>query len=233
VTRSHLEGRRLDIAGLWALGRAIRARSTPPVYHSGRNGTSLEDSVAIDRRDERVLLLLGLLTTQSQHGYQINEFIEHNLGRVSQMKKATAYALLTRMEAEGLVEAEAEREGKRPTRRVYAITPQGSALMREMMVSLLEQPLEEVPAGDIAVMYIASIEPEVAIQALQRRIAGIESQIAALEATPKHPNVIGVDLAIDRRLILLRADQDWFVKIVERIRRGEIARPGLVAAGQS
>jgi hypothetical protein len=38
--------------------------------------------VVIDRHDERILLLLGLLTTQSQHGYQINEFIEHNLGRV-------------------------------------------------------------------------------------------------------------------------------------------------------
>ena len=55
------------------------------------------------------VLLLGLLTTQSQHGYQINEFIEHNLGRVSLMKKATAYALLTRMEAAGLVQAEAAR----------------------------------------------------------------------------------------------------------------------------
>ena len=29
--------------------------------------------------DERALLLLGILRGQSQHGYQINEFIERNL----------------------------------------------------------------------------------------------------------------------------------------------------------
>lgn len=189
----------------------------------------------VDRRDERVLLLLGLLSTQSQHGYQINEFIENNLGRVSQMKKATAYALLTRMESEGLVEAEAEREGNRPTRRVYSITPAGTALMREMMVLLLQEPVDNVPPGDIAVMYIASIDPDVAIGALEKRIDRMDAQIAELEGTPKHPNVIGVDLAIERRLTILRADREWFVGIVERIRTGGIA-PGhspAVASGGS
>ncbi|HYB01600.1 MAG TPA: hypothetical protein VED37_15385 [Ktedonobacteraceae bacterium] len=43
--------------------------------------------------DERMLLLLGLLKAQSQHGYQINEFIEHNLKRMIDMKRSTAYSL--------------------------------------------------------------------------------------------------------------------------------------------
>ncbi len=37
--------------------------------------------------DERALLLLGVLMTQSQHGYQINDFIENALCRVADMKK--------------------------------------------------------------------------------------------------------------------------------------------------
>lgn len=179
----------------------------------------------IDRHDERILLLLGLLTSQSQHGYQINEFIEHNLGRVSLMRKATAYALLARMETAGLVEAEAEREGKRPARRVYSITPQGTALMQEMLVEVLRRPAEGLPPGDIALMYIAHMDPKVATQALEERIAGMTEEIAELEATPKHPNVIGVDLAIQRRLILLRADREWFLQLVDRIRDDALVRP--------
>lgn len=176
----------------------------------------------IDRHDERILLLLGLLSTQSQHGYQINEFIEHNLGRVTLMKKATAYALLTRMEAAGLVEAEDEREGNRPTRRVYSVTPDGAALMDEMLVTVLEEPNAGLPPGDIAIMYIASLDPARAAEALERRISSMDEHIAELEGTPKHPNVIGVDLAIERRLTLLRADREWFHNLVARLRTGSL-----------
>jgi DNA-binding PadR family transcriptional regulator len=176
----------------------------------------------IDRHDERILLLLGLLSTQSQHGYQINEFIEHNLGRVTLMKKATAYALLTRMETAGLVAAEDEREGNRPTRRVYSITPEGTALMHEMLVAVLEAPSGGLPPGDIAIMYLASLDPGRAIAAIERRLSSLDEHIAELEATPKHPNVIGVDLAIERRLVLLRADRDWFRDLTTRLRAGSI-----------
>ncbi len=62
--------------------------------------------------DERELLVLGLLMTQSQHGYRINDFIERNLGQVSDMKKATAYAILKRLDKQGCVNVTVEQEGK-------------------------------------------------------------------------------------------------------------------------
>src|SRR5690606_5170873 len=66
--------------------------------------------------DERELLLLGLLRAQSQHGYQINEFIEKNLRRVTDMKKATAYAILDRLARDGHAVTHREQEGNRPPR---------------------------------------------------------------------------------------------------------------------
>ena len=60
------------------------------------------------RMDERTLLLLGMLRIESQHGYQLNEFIEHNLGRVTDMKKPTAYALLDRLEQSGAITSRLE-----------------------------------------------------------------------------------------------------------------------------
>ena len=58
--------------------------------------------------DERTLLLLGMLRIESQHGYQLNEFIEHNLARVTDMKKPTAYALLDRLEQSGAITSRLE-----------------------------------------------------------------------------------------------------------------------------
>ncbi|GAF07814.1 PadR family transcriptional regulator [Paenibacillus pini] len=60
--------------------------------------------------DERELLVLGLLMAQSQHGYQINDFIERNLGQVSDMKKATAYSILKRLDKAGYVDVSVEQE---------------------------------------------------------------------------------------------------------------------------
>ncbi len=71
--------------------------------------------------DERSLFLLGILMVQSAHGYQINDFIEKNLIQVTDMKKATAYALLERMSRSGLVTVHTEQEGNRPPRKVFSI----------------------------------------------------------------------------------------------------------------
>ena len=73
--------------------------------------------------NDNELLLLGLLRQQSQHGYQINDFIERNLSRMASLKKATAYALLERLREAGHISAVTVQEGNRPPRQVYTITP--------------------------------------------------------------------------------------------------------------
>src|SRR5690625_1391587 len=99
--------------------------------------------------DERHLLLLGLLMAQSQHGYSINEFIEKNLGRVSGMKRATAYALLDRLESQGFVEMTTETIGNYPPRKVYSITPDGRDAFLELLQNLLVHTTDSTEAADI------------------------------------------------------------------------------------
>src|SRR5690606_35505164 len=87
--------------------------------------------------DERHLLLLGVLMAQSQHAYRINDFIETNLGRVSNMKRATAYALLERLEKRGLVRMEVQTVGNHPPRKVYSITEAGKQAFLDLLQALL------------------------------------------------------------------------------------------------
>ena len=66
---------------------------------------------------ERELLLLGLLRKREMHGYQLSEFMETHVGIFFDLKKATAYNLLGKMEGKGWVRSREEQEGKRPPRR--------------------------------------------------------------------------------------------------------------------
>ena len=73
---------------------------------------------------ERKLLLLGLLLSHEMYGYQLNEVLDAHLGSIN-LKKPTIYKLLDQMANDGWLAFRDEREGNRPTRRVYAITDDG------------------------------------------------------------------------------------------------------------
>ena len=179
----------------------------------------------LDALDERILLLLGLLTAQSQHGYQINEFIEHNLARVSGMRKATAYSLLARLSDAGLVESTEEQAGNRPVRRTFSLLPAGRDLVQEMRVAILSQHDSVEPPGDIALMFIDHLGREEASQALRQRMAMLDERITTLEATPVHGAGIGVDLSIGRHLAILKADRAWFEEALAQVERDLPVQP--------
>lgn len=167
--------------------------------------------------DERALLLLGMLRTQSQHGYQINDFIERTLGQVSYMKKPTAYALLERLCQGGYVSVHSEQEGNRPPRKVYSITPSGERLFNDLLRSTIPE-LEPITApGDIAIMFLDDLPHEEAESLLRERLAKLEEMIALHEGAPRHERGIGVDLALERHIALLRADRDWLLTVLRRL----------------
>jgi len=172
--------------------------------------------------DERTLLLLGMLRIESQHGYQLNEFIEHNLGRITDMKKPTAYALLDRLEQSGAITARLEQEGARPPRKVYAITEQGEQLFRRLLSETLAEAQPYIIAGDVGLMFLDALPLSEALVLLERRLQAVREQIAAIDKVPVHKMGIGIDLAIEHQAVLLRADEVWLAHLIDRLaaRRG-------------
>ncbi len=166
--------------------------------------------------DERVLILLGLLRGQSQHGYQINEFIERNLSRVTDMKKPTAYALLDRLEQIGDIAVRIEQEGNRPSRKVYTITDQGEEHFMELLRQNLAEASPRVLVGDAGFMFLDVLPLTEVVGLLRQRLASIAAQIVELELVPSHGPQSGVDLAIEHQLMLMRTDVAWLRSVVER-----------------
>lgn len=179
--------------------------------------------------DERALLLLGVLMTQSQHGYQINDFIENRLCRVADMKKATAYAQLDRLHAGGMVDIAVEQVGNRPPRKVFTITDAGRELFHRLLAANLAA--IEIPtyAGDIGLMFINHLPRAEAIAALRQRLAQLDALIADQPMPPPHSGKLNLDLAVDHVLALRRADRDWLARTVDRLE----AEEGMPEANES
>ncbi len=168
--------------------------------------------------EERALLLLGILMAQSQHGYQINEFIEMNLSRVTDMKKPTAYATLDRLGEAGYVQVHEEQRGNRPRRKVYTITESGRQHFLDLLRLSLATRDKMIFASDIGMMFLDHLAVEEAVSLIEHRLANVNAEIRQQELAPRHGFGLGVDLAIEHHLVHLKADAEWLNSVIARLR---------------
>ncbi len=164
---------------------------------------------------ERKLLLLGLLRVQEMHGYQLSEVIDTHLGSSLQLKRATAYDLLDRMAADGWITAYRDQVGKRPARRVYAITAQGEAAFQVMLRESLAryQPAEFL--SDLSVAFVDQLPPDEAIELLAQRRSAIAALLDESEGLASHPGAMQWVVEHQRRH--LAAELEWVNDLMTRL----------------
>lgn len=175
--------------------------------------------------DDRALLLLGVLMTQSRHGYQINEFIERQLCDVVTMKKPTAYALLDRLAGDGYISVHVEQEGNRPQRKVYTITDAGRALFNELLKTNLSSLDTPVFIDDIGLMFLNYLPQDEVLALLRQRLAKLQSVLDNTVEVPPHGDLLTLNIALDHVTSLRRADRDWMVSTIARL-EAELAAAG-------
>lgn len=167
--------------------------------------------------DQHTLLLLGLLRTQAQHGYQLLDFIDRNLSRMTRLKKPTAYAMLDRLYKDGLVDVRIEQEGNRPPRKVFELTRQGETRFAE----LLRETLSSLPAsalsGDVALMFLDQLPATERLKCLKQRLDELETQIRELETIPDHMHSSGVNFALEQQRVMLHANRDWHANLIKQL----------------
>ncbi|MEI6046722.1 MAG: PadR family transcriptional regulator [Chloroflexota bacterium] len=166
--------------------------------------------------NEQTLLVLGLLKAQSQHGYQINEFIERNLSRMTDMKKATAYAILERLCKGGYVRVHTEQEGNRPVRKVYSITHSGEEQFMALLRINLSTAGRMTIAGDMGLMFLDHLPLSEGLECLTARLKQVEVQLEAFNQPLTHEG-LGVNLTLEHQHMLLQAEQVWLTAVLQRL----------------
>ncbi|MBX0330778.1 PadR family transcriptional regulator [Oscillochloris sp. ZM17-4] len=162
---------------------------------------------------DRQLLLLGLLRAQEMHGYQLNEFIDEQMNFCVDLKRSTAYYLLDKLCREGHVAEEIEREGNRPERKVYRITPTGEARFQELLRQNLAAYDPPVYAEDIGVIFEHQLAADESLRLLSARRDAILAHRAQMEALhvslpPSHTAVI------EHHLLHLDAEITWVDRLI-------------------
>ena len=75
--------------------------------------------------------LLGLLMFKPQHGYELHQAFERDLGRVWHIGLSQLYSQLKQLEEAGLVRVETVPQDNRPPRKVYHLTPEGESVFTD------------------------------------------------------------------------------------------------------
>jgi len=167
---------------------------------------------------ERKLLLLGLLRSHEMHGYQLNEFIDSHLGASVHLKKPTAYRLLNKMTDDGWITYREEREGNRPPRRVYAITPQGEVAFQQLLRESLADYKPVDFLGNIGLLFLGELPTEEALSLLQQRRGIVESLLQKVHTHGGHQ--ASSQLMLLHQTRHLATELEWLDEVIARCKRG-------------
>ena len=164
---------------------------------------------------ERKLLLLGMLRMHEMHGYQINELIDTHLGTSVQLKKPTVYKLLSTMVDDGWINYHEEQEGNYPTRRVYAITPQGEEAFQQLLRENLADYRPVSYLSNIGIIFLDALPVEESASLLSQRRQEVESFVEKLNADDQHQG--GFQLMLSYHLHHLNAELEWLDEVIDQM----------------
>jgi DNA-binding PadR family transcriptional regulator len=164
---------------------------------------------------ERKLLLLGMLRKHPMYGYQINEMIDTHLGTSVALTKPSAYRFLSQMAEQGWIEFDEEKEGNRPTRRVYSILPDGEGAFQAILRDRLADFSPNASHGTISIAFINEIPAKEALRLLKTRKTRIEETLNTLTLDEDHQG--GFGHIIQHQILHLEAELVWLSGITHQL----------------
>jgi DNA-binding PadR family transcriptional regulator len=173
------------------------------------------------------LTVLALLLQGPRHPYELHRFIvDTHKDYVTGLPRSLYHAVDRLARDELISPVETSREGRRPERTVYEITPEGRAELAARLRRLLERPEGEHPTFTAAVSMIGCLPPEDVQRSLGTRIASLEGGIATLDGVAASlregglPRLLVLELEYQRAL--LAAELDWVRGVLADVRSGDL-----------
>ncbi|HSZ41701.1 MAG TPA: PadR family transcriptional regulator [Trebonia sp.] len=177
------------------------------------------------------IAVLALLTAEPAHPYQMRHEIRvREIDRVMKVTHGTLYSTVDRLAAAGLIQpVETSREGRRPERTVYEITPPGRDQLLDTLRAELMRPAPSYPKLATALAFATLLSADEVASLLQRRSIEVESQLSAMNAamdaslkSRSHPLKRVHLIEVEYQVALLRAEHDWLTALIEDIREGRL-----------
>ena len=161
------------------------------------------------------LIILGILLSGKTHGYRLNEYVTHVMDLYTDIKKSTVYYTLGKLEKDGYVEHEIEREGKRPERRVYQITKEGKSYFLQLLRDNLGEFTRTYFNDDIGIAFMDQLSTPEVRELLIKKRGIIQSALKPFKEVPDHGG--NWHYVISHNIAHLEADLTWIDSILRAI----------------
>ncbi len=168
------------------------------------------------------LAVLVLLFERPMHPYEMAATLKmRNRGGSIKLSYGSLYTVTEALEREGLIGVkETIRDGRRPERTIYEITPAGRDRMQGWLRELLGTPVKEYPQFEAALSLMPAIPSDEAVALLEsrsRRLAAMAEEIrAGIEVVSK---VVAPVFLVENeyRLALVEAERTFIDGLVQRV----------------
>jgi DNA-binding PadR family transcriptional regulator len=172
------------------------------------------------RKNLLALAVLAYLIRSPMHPYELSKTLRaHGDDRSIKFTHGSLYMVVQQLEKAGLVAPqETTRDGQRPERTVYGITPEGRAELRAWLEDLVGTPRHEFPAFGSALSLISALHPDIVVEQLRKRLVLLEEQraTAAGLADSAQPHPLFLIEEVYRRS-LLDAEITFVQRFLEQI----------------
>ncbi|MEV5568509.1 PadR family transcriptional regulator [Spirillospora sp. NPDC052269] len=131
------------------------------------------------------LTVLRMLCDGPMHPYEMQQRIRwHAYDHAVKVTHGSLYHTVDRLASSGLIEpVETNREGRRPERTVYAVTPSGRDAACDRLAELLAAPAEEFPLFGAALAFVNLLPADEVARHLRHRALTLEALIAGHQAS--------------------------------------------------
>jgi DNA-binding PadR family transcriptional regulator len=174
------------------------------------------------------IAVLALLREAPMHPYQMQRLLHlRHKDEILALKRGSLYHAIRRLVANDLIDVEGTgREGRRPERTTYRITPAGTRTFIEVLRRIVATPRLDPPDCMVAMSFLVHLKPEEACALMGERARNLETEIDQLAS-----RLAGAKTHVDRinlieseyLLAMLKAERTWVRAMKKEIREGRLA----------
>ncbi|WP_280265795.1 PadR family transcriptional regulator [Nocardia wallacei] len=167
------------------------------------------------------LAVLAALVERPMHRYEIAAVLkQRGKERDMDIKWGSLYTVVQNLDKHGFLEVVgSEREGARPERTIYTITPAGRAELEDWTRELLSTPEPEPHRFMAGLSILALLPPDEVVSLLSQRLDGLERTIAdlrrELEKAAAVPRLFLIESEYD--IAMLQAEAAWVRSLREEL----------------
>jgi DNA-binding PadR family transcriptional regulator len=161
------------------------------------------------------------------HPYQMQQLLRlRHKDEILALKRGSLYHAIGRLLRAGLIAVEkTEREGKRPERTTYSITPAGLEEFKLTIKKIVATPRRESFEFMAAMSFLVHLDPDEAVRLLKERAQSLDTHIAQLTAglAAAAAHVLRINLIESEYLLaMLKAEAAWIHELEKEIRGGKL-----------